>query len=162
MRHSGTINAIGRRIELLLVSSLVVVAPIAATAHAMNLEFRDEAGQPLPVRVGVFTPSQSLAPAGASSHLYQSLGTKSYFYCDGFAQVNAPVGPVTIRAGRGFEYLARDTTLTYNGAPNPIVITLSRFIDTRAAGKSAAKRVNGSRSRSVSMHCADRVSSPLE
>lgn len=134
MTHSGTI-AIGRRIELLLLSSLVLVAPIAATAaHAMNLEFRDEAGQPLPVRVGVFTPSQSLAPVGASSHLYQSLGNKSYFYCDGFAEVNAPVGTVTIRAGCGFEYQARDTTLTYNGAPNPIVITLRRFIDMEAAG----------------------------
>lgn len=121
-------------IRLLGHSALVLGAPAAAFAQIpLNLQFRDEVGQPLPVRVGVFAGTQPRPPQDLPGHLYQFLGPWSHFTCDGFVQVSVPSGPVTVRAGRGFEYQAIDTTVTITSATT-LTLTLKRFVQMSAAG----------------------------
>jgi len=113
---------------------LGLMAPAAASAQVMlTLQFRDQAGQSLPVRAIVFTPTQTCLPVNPAAQIYQDLASKSYFYCNGSVQVNVPAGSVTVRCGRGFEYSTRDTTVNVS-APTTVVVTLPRFVDMKAAG----------------------------
>jgi hypothetical protein len=110
------------------------LTPVAATAQVtLTLQFRDEAGQSLPVRALVFTPTQTCPPVNPAAQLYQDLSSRSYFYCNGSVQVSVPAGSVTVRCGRGFEYSTRDTTVNVS-APTTVVVTLKRFIDMKATG----------------------------
>jgi hypothetical protein len=108
--------------------------PIASFAQVtLTLQFRDQAGQSLPVRAVVIAPTQTCPPVNPAAQLYQDLSAKSYFYCNGSAQVSVPAGLITIRCGRGFEYSSRDTTVNVS-APTTVVVTLQRFIDMKASG----------------------------
>lgn len=118
----------------LLVAIALGLMPVAASAQVMlTLQFRDEAGQSLPVRALVFTPTQTCPPVNPAAQLYQNLASKSFFYCDGSVQVSVPAGSVTVRCGRGFEYSTRDTTVNVS-APTTVVVTLKRFIDMKTTG----------------------------
>lgn len=118
----------------LLLAVALGLTPVAASAQVMlTLQFRDEGGQSLPVRALVFTPTQTCPPVNPAAQLYQDLSSKSYFYCNGSVQVSVPVGSVTVRCGRGFEYSTRDTTVNVS-APTTVVVTLKRFIDMKATG----------------------------
>ena len=120
-----------------IVLSLIVLGNLAAAVAPaqipVTLQFRDSAGAPMAVRAGVFTASMSFPPQNQAAHMYQQRGGESYFYCDGSAVVSVPPGAVTIRAGRGFEYQARDTTLTVNTATT-VVIPLVRLVDMTGLG----------------------------
>jgi hypothetical protein len=134
MWQCRTISAAAKRIERFLAFALIFVTPVAASAqYTVNLEFRDEAGQPLPVRAIAFTPSQVRPPLNQLGHLYQFLGTKSHFVCDGFAQVDVPPGSLTIRAGHGFEYQPRDSTINVINSTT-VVMTLTRIDDMNSLG----------------------------
>ena len=120
--------------ELLAVPAILLTTPAAAiTPAGLTLEFRDEAGLPIPVRAAVFTGLGSQPPLNPADHLYQQLGSQSYFYCDGDAQVDVAPGWVTIRAGHGFEYQARDTALVVAGNKT-VTMTLKRFVDLQTMG----------------------------
>ncbi len=119
--------------KLLLVIALGLTPAVASAQVTLTLQFRDEGGQSLPVRAIVITPTQTCPPVNPAAQLYQDLSSKSYFYCDGSAQVSVPAGPVTVKCGRGFEYTARDTTVNVS-APTTVVVTLTRFIDMKASG----------------------------
>ena len=118
----------------LLLAIALGLMPVVASAQVMlTLQFRDEAGQSLPVRALVFTPTQTCPPVNPAAQLYQDLSSKSYFYCNGSVQVSVPAGSVTVRCGRGFEYSTRDTTVNVS-APTTVVVTVKRFIDMKATG----------------------------
>lgn len=133
MRLTGS-RAAQFRNHLLIASLVAVATPSVVSAQILlNLQFRDEQGGALPVRAAVFAGNQPRPPQDPAGHLYQSLSIWSHFSCDGSAQVSVPSGPVTVRAGRGFEYLPRDTTITVT-APTTLTVTLQRFVNMKAAG----------------------------
>lgn len=74
--------------------------------HRLRLEFKDQlTGGQTPVRVGVFDASgNAIAPSPPEDYLFQALGGGSFFYCDGYVELDVPDGFVTIRAGKGPEY----------------------------------------------------------
>ncbi|HEX6790031.1 MAG TPA: CehA/McbA family metallohydrolase [Candidatus Krumholzibacteria bacterium] len=112
---------------------IAIAMPAVAADVQLNLEFRDEAGQPLPVRAGVFAGTQPVSPPNPIDNVYQALGAYSHFCCNGSVQLTVPAGPVTIRAGRGFEFAARDSTLIIS-SPTTVTMTLRRIANMNGAG----------------------------
>ncbi len=118
----------------LLAAMLVAAGTVPAAAQIpVTIQFQESAGRPVAVRAGVFYRSIPILPVDPAGHVFQNRGSDSWFYCDGEVLVYVPAGSVTIRAGRGFEYQACDTTLTITG-PTRVVVTLSRFIDMSSLG----------------------------
>ena len=114
-------------------------APASAEIHQLpwrlTLRFEDAAdGGPLAVRVGVFDAAGApVPPDNPAAALFQSVNKKSYFYTDGTAEMGVPAGPLTVRAGHGFEYDPLDTTVVITG-DTELVIALDRIVDMRALG----------------------------
>lgn len=101
----------------------------------LALRFEDAStGALLPVRVGVFDASgRAIVPDDPAGALFQAVWEKEYFYADGTFEIGAPGGPVTVRAGRGFEYGPVDTTVVVSG-DTELVVPLHRIADLAAAG----------------------------
>ncbi|HKW14215.1 MAG TPA: CehA/McbA family metallohydrolase [Candidatus Krumholzibacteria bacterium] len=122
------------KLLLLCIGLLAGTASVAASAQVLlTLQFRDQSGPVLPVRAGVFNGSTSCPPVDPAAHLYQFIGAYSHFCCDGNVQVNVSTGPVTIRAGHGFEYVPLDTTLQVSQAAT-LTLTLRRFANMNSLG----------------------------
>jgi hypothetical protein len=132
-----TVRRLARvRVPLFLLAGVVglPIAPAADALFPLTLQFRDGAtGQPIVVRAGVFTGATSWPPNDPSAHIYQERGFASYFYADGPVSVDVPGGPVSVRAGCGFEYEPVDTLVTLGG-PATVTITLHRSVDMNALG----------------------------
>jgi hypothetical protein len=117
-----------------VVQACLALAATAAPAQIpVLLRFCDDTGTLIPVRAGAFISGIPKPPVNPAAYLYQQRGSQSYFYCDGAATLNIPPGPLTIRAGRGFEYQARDTTLVVKH-PMTITMTLPRLVDMKSHG----------------------------
>jgi hypothetical protein len=101
----------------------------------LTIAFRDHSNaQPISARVGVFdSRGVPIAPVDPEGHLFQNVLWWSYFYCEGSAELEVPVGPVTIRAGRGFEYRPVACVLDVR-ADTSVVLELERFVDMNAIG----------------------------
>jgi hypothetical protein len=127
MRFSTTILC------LAVLAGLTAGATVAPAQIPVSLRFRDGAGSRIPVRAGAFISGIPKPPVNLAAYMYQQRGSGSYFYCDGTATLNVPPGPLTIRAGHGFEYQARDTTLVVK-RPMTITMTLPRIVDMKSLG----------------------------
>jgi len=121
---------------LLLLRLWMMAAPASASNAdqvLLTIQFRDQSGGALlPVRAGVFQ-GLSLPPVDKAATMYQELGPSSHFCCNGSVQVLVSAGPVTIRAGHGFEYVPLDTTISV-AQPMTATVTLRRFANMNASG----------------------------
>ncbi|HXV13005.1 MAG TPA: CehA/McbA family metallohydrolase, partial [Candidatus Krumholzibacteria bacterium] len=107
--------------------------PAGAADVTLSLRFRDSGGTQLSVRAGVFAGDVSYPTGNPGANLYQSRGDRSYFYTGGNVSVVVPAGPVTIRAGRGFEFEVLDTTLTVTSS-RTLTFRLNRIINMKNLG----------------------------
>lgn len=110
--------------------------PNATTAtHQLSLRFVDAiTKQPIAARAGLFDAGGvPIPPISPDIRVYQNFGWRSYFYSDSIAAAYVPAGPIMVRAGRGFEYFAVDSTWTIT-SDTTITIELERFIDMKAFG----------------------------
>lgn len=107
--------------------------PVSAANATLTLRFRDGGGTQLAVRAGVFSGAIPRPPGNPEANIYQARDDKSFFYCNGNASVIVPTGSVTIRAGRGFEYQALDTTLQVTSS-RTLTFRLPRVIDMKGLG----------------------------
>ncbi len=112
---------------------IAAAGPADAANVTLSLRFRDSGGTQLSVRAGVFAGGASYPTGNPEGNLYQSRGAHSYFYTGGNVNVVVPAGQVTIRAGRGFEFEALDTTLAVTSS-RTLTFRLSRIINMSNLG----------------------------
>ncbi len=112
---------------------LVGLAPLATADVNLNLRFRDTGGTALGVRVGVFVGNTPIIPSNPAGAIYQERGPASYFYTGGNTSLTVPVGNVTIRAGRGFEYAVLDTMITVT-SNRTLTFRLPRLFNMESQG----------------------------
>lgn len=110
------------------------IAPLTEGPQ-LTIEFRDaDTKQMVAARVGVFSAPQSpVSPQDPGEHLFQSVYGWTHFYSAAPTTLTVVEGDVTVKAGRGFEYMPVETTLTVTG-DTTVVIELERFIDMNALG----------------------------
>ncbi len=114
--------------------ALLLLAPVAHAANVnLTLRFRDAGGTTIAVRVGVFAGNTPVLPSNLDGAIYQARGVNSYFYSSGNSTISVPTGSITVRAGRGFEYQALDTTITVTSA-RTLTFRLNRVVDMKALG----------------------------
>jgi len=101
----------------------------------LTIEFRDaDTQQEVAARVGVFSGPQSpLSPQDPGEHLFQSIYGWTHFYSAAPTTLTVVEGNVTVKAGRGFEYMPVETTFAVTG-DTTVVIELERFVDMNALG----------------------------
>ena len=119
-------------LPVLVASGLVATASLAANVN-LSLRFRDSSGTQLAVRAGVFAGGIRQPPSNPEANIFQERGPESYFYTSGNVTISVPTGPVTIRAGRGFEYQVLDTTVTVTAAKT-LTFRLARMTNMASLG----------------------------
>lgn len=102
-------------LPVLVAGGFAATESLAANVN-LTLRFRDTGGTTIAVRAGVFAGGIRRVPSNPEAYIFQERGPASYFYCNGNVTISVPTGPVTIHAGRGFEYQVLDTTVTVNSA----------------------------------------------
>jgi TolB protein len=92
-------------------------------------------GRPLPARVYLdASDGRSYSPDGAF-HRAMMMTDRHYFHTSGGADVDVPVGRVTIEAVRGWEYKPQSVTFDVKGgATTTATLRLERLIDLPARG----------------------------
>jgi len=116
-----------------LVASGLVATPLFAANVNLTLRFRDSGGTQIAVRAGVFAGGIRQLPSDPEANIFQERGPASYFYTNGNMTISVPTGPVTIRAGRGFEYQVLDTTVTVTSAKT-LTFRLARMTNMASLG----------------------------
>jgi hypothetical protein len=118
---------------------------VTASLQNVHVRVNDATGRPTPVRIRFADAhGRYFAPFGRLPEFATGpnedvggnvlIGTQPHAYIDGTCEIRLPIGPVTVQAAKGFEYLPLRQALHVRAGQLTLRLALERWADLRHEG----------------------------